>query len=97
MREHASKVASLTSVLPQREAEHSDAETQREQVCVLQQLEQGLDPAGHTRSPPSVDDGGDNVGKQAKEHASEHDLLEQRVEEAMELVEGCITIVFYDQ
>jgi hypothetical protein len=51
--------------------------------------------AGYTQRRPSVDDDGDNVGEQA--NASEHDLVEQRVEGAMELVESCIAIVFYDQ
>lgn len=53
---------------------------------------------GHAQRRPSVDEEiGESAAEQPIEPSSEHDIVEQRVEEVMELVEACITIVFYDR
>lgn len=54
--------------------------------------------AGHALWRRSVDeDKGENGEELARDTSSEHDHVEQWVEEAMEFVEACVTTVFYDQ
>jgi hypothetical protein len=57
--------------------------------------------ATHTLRRRSVDEGkgekGGNGGDSVRDASSEHDHVEQRVDEAMELVEASVATVFYDQ